>query len=343
MKIAESEKNLLQSLLLIAALVVIIAGMHAAEPILVPLLMAVFISILLAPLMFWLQRKGLPKLVALVVVLMVLIAIIFTVMVLAGSSLDQFLRNMPSYQLRLQEQLVLLISWLNGFGFNLSQEEIFRYFDPGVIFGLLGNLLGGLGSVMTNGFLILLTVIFMLAEAFSFPAKLRLAFGDNYSSTFFDSFTDNIQRYMGLKTIISIITGITIAIWTAIIGIDYPVLWGLIALMFNFVPNIGSIMASVPAILLALVQLGFAPAIYTWLGYLLINITIGDLIEPRVLGKGLGLSTLVVFLSLVIWAWVLGPIGMFLSVPLTMTIKIALDSNVKTRWLAILLSSEESR
>jgi predicted PurR-regulated permease PerM len=117
-------------------------------------------------------------------------------------------------------------------------------------------------------------------------------------------------------------------------------LWGLLALLLNYIPNIGSILASVPAILLALIQLGVGKAVIVLVGYLVINIIIGNVLEPKIMGRGLGLSTLVVFLSLVFWGWVFGPVGMLLSVPLTMTVKIALDSNEDTRWISTLLGSE---
>jgi AI-2 transport protein TqsA len=123
----------------------------------------------------------------------------------------------------------------------------------------------------------------------------------------------------------------------SLIGVDFAPTWGLLAFLLNFIPNIGSIIAAVPAILLALIQLGLPSALLTLLGYLVVNITIGNFLEPRVMGRSLGLSTLVVFLSLLFWGWVLGPIGMVLSVPLTMTAKIALAVNEDTRWLAVLL------
>ena len=122
-----------------------------------------------------------------------------------------------------------------------------------------------------------------------------------------------------------------------VIGVDYPVMWGMVAFALNFVPNVGSIIAAVPPVLLAVVQLGAASGLAVAACYLAINIVMGNVIEPRYMGKGLGLSTLVVFLSLLFWGWVLGPIGMLLSVVLTMKLKIMLDSNEDTRWLAVLL------
>ncbi|MFQ5519051.1 MAG: AI-2E family transporter [Mariprofundus sp.] len=135
-------------------------------------------------------------------------------------------------------------------------------------------------------------------------------------------------------------TGIFISIWLAVIGVDYPLLWGLVAFLFNFVPNIGSIIAAVPAVLLALIQLGSGEALMAGVGYVIANVVMGNVVEPKFMGKGVGLSTLVVFLSLVFWGWVLGPVGMLLSVPLTMIVKLALESRADTQWLAVLLGPD---
>jgi len=134
-------------------------------------------------------------------------------------------------------------------------------------------------------------------------------------------------------------TGIAIGIWLWLLEIDYALLWALLAFLLNYVPNIGSIIAAIPAVLLALIQFGMGASLITALGYAVVNLVIGSFIEPKFMGRGLGLSTLVVFLSLVFWGWVLGPIGMLLSVPLTMILKIALQSNDDTRWIAIILGS----
>jgi predicted PurR-regulated permease PerM len=152
----------------------------------------------------------------------------------------------------------------------------------------------------------------------------------------------DIKQYISIKTSMSLLTGAIIAVWLKFLGVDYPLLWGLLAFFFNYVPNIGSIIAAVPAVLLAFIQIDPAHAAYAAAGYLVVNGVIGNLIEPRIMGRGLGLSTLVVFLSLMFWGWVLGPVGMLLSVPLTMIGKIALESSNETRPLAILLGSESS-
>jgi predicted PurR-regulated permease PerM len=146
---------------------------------------------------------------------------------------------------------------------------------------------------------------------------------------------------MAIQTVISLATGACVAIFLTIMGVDYPLLWGVLAFLLNYIPNIGSIMAALPPVLLTIIQFGLGRAVGVAIGYLVINMTIGNVISPHLMGRGLGLSTLVVFLSLIFWGWILGPVGMLLSVPLTMTVKIALESSEDTRWIAILLGSEE--
>jgi predicted PurR-regulated permease PerM len=177
----------------------------------------------------------------------------------------------------------------------------------------------------------------------SFPVKLRAILGSSDPSLAnFDQVIGEVKHYLSLKTLTSLATGVAIAVWLAAMGVDYALLWGLLAFMLNFVPNIGSIIAAIPAVLLALIQLGLGSAVFAAIAFLVVNVVIGVVIEPRLMGYRMGLSTLVVFLSLIFWGWVLGPIGMLLSVPLTMTVKIVLQSNESTRWMAILLGSQGS-
>ncbi|NIO04186.1 MAG: AI-2E family transporter [Proteobacteria bacterium] len=332
-----------QVLVTVAAFVIVVAGMRAAEGILVPFLLSAFLAIICAPPLFWLRRNHVPTVLALLIVIGGIMGIGLLMGVLIGSSLNDFSASLPIYQARLQEETAAVLTWLAGMGVRISEGILREYFDPGAVMRLVASTLTRLGGVLTNAFLILLTVIFILLEASSFPTKLRVILGgSNQSLANMDRVVDDVKRYMARKTLVSLGTGIAIAIWLAILGVDYPLLWGLLAFFLNFVPNIGSIIAALPAILLAFVQLGVSSALLAGLGFLVVNLVIGNVIEPRFMGRGLGLSTLVVFISLVFWGWVLGPVGMLLSVPLTMTVKIALESNEDTRWIAILLGSEAS-
>jgi len=332
-----------QLLLTIAAFVVVVAGMKAAVAILVPFLLAAFIAIIGGAPLFWLQRKRLPAWLALLIVIFGIFVIGFLIVGLVGSSVKDFSEDLPVYQEKLKQQTTAIIAWLASHGVDTSGLALEEKFDPGSIMRLVSALLNSLGNVLTNGFLILMTVIFILLEASSFPEKLRTILGDADSSlVHFNDFTDNVKQYMAIKTLVSLATGVLVTIWIAIIGVDYPLLWGLLAFALNYVPNIGSIIAAIPVVLLATIQLGIIQAVAVAIGYLVVNIVMGSVIEPRFMGRGLGLSTLVVFLSLIFWGWVLGPVGMLLSVPLTITAKIALDSSEETRWIGVLLGPQRA-
>ncbi|MBE9529264.1 MAG: AI-2E family transporter [Proteobacteria bacterium] len=324
-----------------ACFVIVVAGMRAASDILVPLILSAFIATVCAPPLFWLKRKGLPTPLAIFIVIAAIIFIGLGVGALVSTSLDRFIHDLPLYQENLRALLGGSFEWFSIIGVEVGGGGVMKAFDPGDAMKLVSGLLTGLSSALTNGFLISFTVIFILLEASTFQTKLRSALADpERSIPYFEKFINNVQQYIAIKTWMSLLTAGVIVIWLFIIGVDYPLLWGLLAFLLNYVPNIGSIIAAVPTVLLALLQLGPGSAVLTAIGYLAVNMVIGNLLEPKVMGRGLGLSTLVVFLSLVFWGWVFGSIGMLLSVPLTMTIKIALDSGEKTQWMAVLLGSE---
>ena len=336
-------KNILRTLMIMAAFVVIVAGMRAASPILVPFLLAAFIAIITGPFMFWSIRRGVPRPLALVLAIGAVVVAVILFAALIGSSLKRFTVDLPGYEAQFKENIGLAAAWLHARGIDISAIELSQMLNPGAALKMIIGGLRNFQKVLTNGFLIIMTVTFMLAEAAHLREKLHLIGGpSNASLDGFDQFTHSVNRYLALKTVMSAVTGVLVALFLLIMGLDYPVLWGLLAFLLNYIPSIGSIIAAIPAILLALVQLGLVKAGVIALGYLVINVSLASIVEPRFMGRGLGLSTLVVFLSLIFWGWVLGPVGMLLSVPMTITVKIALDSFEETRWLSILLGAAPS-
>jgi len=212
--------------------------------------------------------------------------------------------------------------------------------DAKAFFNYASWVAGMVTNFSANLFVVVILFIFMVIEAAGLDAKVRMIPG--YTAIDNDRLRrilDDIRHYLVIKTQVSLLTGFLLAVWLWILGVDFPLLWGLLAFLLNFVPNIGSIIAAIPAVLLALVQIGPGVAVLATLGYMAVNIGIGNFLEPRLLGRGLGLSTLVIFLSLLFWNFILGPIGMLLSVPLTMMLKIALERSDETRWIAVLLSA----
>jgi predicted PurR-regulated permease PerM len=329
------------TVLILAGFIIVVAGMKAASSILVPFFMAVFIAVICAPPMFWLQRKGVPKILALIVILVVILGVGLLFGALIGSSLNDFLISLPDYQERLSNHIATFVKWLRGKGINIPKQEVPKSFHPGWVMDLAGGIFSALSSVLANAFLILLTVVFILLEAADLPEKLRVVLKNpERSLSAIEKFSQSAKRYLVIKTLTSAATGLVILLWLLILGVDYPVLWATLSFLLNYVPNIGPIIAALPVALLALVQLGVGSALLTVLGFVVVHIVLGNLIEPKVMGKGMSISPLVVFLSLVFWGWVLGPLGMILSVPMTSLVKIALESYKDTRGLAIMLGSD---
>lgn len=328
-------------LFVLAAFIIVVAGMRAAESIMVTFLLSAFFAIICAPPFMFMQRKGLPAWLSLIIVVVLICLIQLIFLSIVTTTVSEFSNDLPKYQARLNELTGQSFNLLNSWGFDIPREQLKQNFDPSSIFKLAVSTLGNLGTVLSNSFLIILTVIFMLFEGASLPAKLQRAFGeDSRHMDHIERFINTVKQYTTIKTIISLATGLMIYLWLLILGVDYALLWGLVAFLLNFVPNIGSMIAAVPAVLLALVQLGPIHALLTAGGYMAANMVMGNMVEPRFMGRGLGLSTLVVFLSLVFWGWVFGPIGMLLSVPLTMLLKIAFESSDETQWLAIIMGSD---
>lgn len=331
-----------------AALVILIAGIRAAAAIVVPFLLAIFIAVLCAPLVFRLTARKMPTAAA---VLLVISAVLGAGALIGGvvsASIDDFSQRLPAYRQSLRAELEAPAAWveqlgLERYGIEVSFDALGEIIDPAAAMDIAGNALREIGSFLTNMLLILLTVIFILLEASGFRAKLEAAFGGS-RPTFsgFDAFAGSVKHYLAIKTAVSLLTGLAVVLWLWILGVDFPVLWGLFAFLFNYIPNIGSIIAAVPAVLLAFIQYGAGTALLAAGGYVAVNVFVGNFIEPKFMGQGLGLSPLVVFLSLVFWGWLLGTVGMLLSIPLTITVKIALESNPDTRWAGILLGPSKT-
>ena len=335
-------KNKTSSVLILASIFIVIAGIMYASNIVLPILLALFISIISTQPILWLSKKKVPYALSVFLVLTGIALIFFIMGGLIGGSLAQFSADAPKYEANLKEMAGGMIKQLEALGLEISADKMIQMFDPGKLLNFTAGAVGEIGNIMSDSFLILLIVIFILLELQSFVLKAEVVqITQGKSLKYLNKIGQSIRQYLSIKTIVSLLTGVLITVWLWIIGVDYAILWGLIAFLLNYIPNIGSIIAAVPTMLLALVQLGPISMLWTGVGYLAVNMIVGNIIEPKVMGKGLGLSTLVVFLSLIVWGFIFGAVGMFLSVPLTMSIKIMLEENNNTKWVAVLLGTEE--
>ncbi len=327
-----------------ASAVVIIAGLRAASAICVPLLLGLFFAILSLPFAEWMERRGLRRKLAIFLALLAGVAVVGLLVLFLSAALGEMTEAAPIYQARLQRASATTLAWLQERGLAAPEWTPRDLVRLATSTSLVGGTLRSVAFLLSDLVLIILTMAFVMLEAAGFREKLRHALGRPESSDpRLDQVTREMQRYLGVKTIMSLLTGLLVGAWVAILGLDFPVLWGFLAFVFHYIPNIGAILAAVPAVLLGVIQFGPGGAALVALGYLVIDMVLGNIIEPQWLGHRLGLSPLVVFLSLVFWGYVWGGVGLFLSVPLTLTAKILVEHTPGLEWLAILLGPNPAR
>ena len=346
----------LRFLLAAACIVVVVAGLRTAADLVLPFLIAVFLAVVNIPLLNWLVRLRVPKPLAVLLTVLAVASVIGMLVGLMAQSVNQLTEVIPRYRARAVELGASLTALAASR--DLPVEEWREQWQSASLatFGTadtLGTVIGNTGVIvatavrtvggfLSNAFMVFLTVVFILFEAAGFTEKIRLAFGagrDPFAQL--GRISSQIQTYLATKAMVSAATGVFIGIWVALVGLDFPVLWGVVAFMFNFIPTLGSIFAAVPAVLLAILQpdLGVGSVLLVAAGYFVVNVVFGNVVEPMLMGRRLGLSTLVIFASLVFWGWVWGPVGMLFSVPLTMVVKIALENTADLRWAAVMLDA----
>jgi len=339
----QSSSNIVNGSIMVtfAAFVIVVAGIKVAAPIIADFLLALFISVVCVPPIKWLVSKKIPQGLSILIVLVVMLLFLAFVGYLVGDSIQSFSSNKDLYAAKLDQNLGGTIDWLATKGLPIEGFNLAALIDQYGL-ALVSRVVGGLNLIFQEFFVIFLSVIFILAEMSSFPVKFARAFSDSQDKMIhINKMLDKIRHYLAIKTAASLFTGFIVSLSLFAIGIDYPFLWGMLAFLLNYIPNIGSIIAAIPPVILAFVQIGPVAVLWTAITFLLVNTLVGNFLEPKFMGKMLGLSTFVVFLSLIFWGWVFGPVGMFLSVPLTMTIKIALETHPKTLWIAIMLGPED--
>jgi AI-2 transport protein TqsA len=323
-----------------AAFIIIIAGLIQARSLITPFLLALFISVICAQPISWIEKKGVPGWLAMLSVILGLIIIFTGFSFIIGGTFSSFSGNLTEYETTLTSISKKFIQFLNDKGINVPQDQAFKLIQPAKILEFTAGALNTLFNMVGTAFLIFLTILFILMESGSFIIKAKAISGEPARTvSYVNTIVQSIRHYLAIKTLVCLAVGVLIYFALLIIGVDYPLLWALIAALMNYIPNIGSILAAIPTVLFALVQLGPGGAVWTLVSSMVIYNVLGNFLEPRIMGKGLGLSPLVVFMSLLFWGFVFGMAGMFLSVPLTMTVKIILEQNENTKWIAILLGT----
>jgi len=326
-----------------AGIFIIIGGIKATTQIFLPILLALFISLMLLQPIHWLERKKIPHPISIILVLLSFAFFIFLLGDILGNSINKFSKSLPEYKEKLMNYVDRNENTFDLFGIDVSENHLFNA-EPGKLSKFLFAGLDQIKQIVGKVFFIFLLSLFLLFELDSFPVKFSAIFsrkGNMKAKINLNRITIKLRSYLGIKSLTSLATGAFIYLFLMLFGVKYAILWAVIAFLLNYIPNIGSLIAAVPAVLFAGIQLGPQYILWTGLMYLAVNFIIGSLIEPKLLGKGMGLSTAVIFISLIFWGWLFGPVGMFLSVPLTMVLKVMLEGNESSKYFAILIGTKE--
>jgi AI-2 transport protein TqsA len=326
-----------QVLLSTACLLIIIGGLKIGRPILVPFMVATFLAVITAPIVRFFKKNGLSRGMAILLVVSLVLGLLSSFVWLLGDSADQFAKVMPQHLERVSAEFT---EWLSDHSFATNSPDLSQSFQAPMIV-VVTSIAGGLATTVSNLLVVTILLSFMLLEADSLPTKLQVAFGaENKAMSKIREFELDLQRYLVVKTLISLATGISVGIMCWAMGLDFALLLGVIAFLLNFIPNLGSIIASIPAIMIAGVTMGLGAASLIGAGFFAINMVLGNILEPQIMGQKLGLSPLVVVTSLVFWGWIWGPVGMILSVPLTMAMKIYAEHTQNFQWAGVMLGIE---
>jgi len=326
-----------------AAVVVTIAGLQAFGGLLGPLFLALVLILAVAPIAGWLRRHGVPRWLATLVTL----AAVYAILVLLVGSLvyavAELARVLPTYGPQLNALLVEASRVLQTLGVGPEQiQASLNQFDLGSVVGVLQGFLAQFAGLLSNLLLILSVLLFMAIDSATFPERLRaLGRSRPHVVEALTSFARGTRRFLAVATIFGLIIAVLDVAVLWVLGVPLALLFGLLSFVANFVPNIGFLIALAPPALLALLEggPGLMLAVIVW--FMVINVALQTVIQPRFVGDAVGLSVTITFLALVFWGFVVGPLGALLAIPLTLLAKALLvDLDPHTRWFNVLISHD---
>ncbi len=337
---APGQPSFLRVMLFLASTVVVLVGMRLGSPILSPILFAVVLSLLFSPIYSSLRRHHIPTPLALLLMLVGLSILFGGIFLILGVSIARFSGDIASYTEKLSEQLANIQSMAKSHGISMNVANIREAVKPSALAGAIGAVLGGLADFLSNIFLILLITLFLLAEGPAMMGRLRASAGAEHPQLkTMMVFGHSVVRQLGLRAIVNLFTAGGVVILLFVLGVDFPVMWGILTFFLSFIPWIGLPIAVAPAVILALAEYGLERALLVILGVVVINVIAENLLSPMLMGRGLSLSPTILFVGFIFWAWLLGGSGAFLAAPLTIFVALIFQTFPETRWIASLMVS----
>jgi AI-2 transport protein TqsA len=330
------QPSFLRVMLMLAATVVVLVGIRLAAPILNPIFFAVVLTLLFYPVYSWLRRRRVPTPLALIIMLVGLTILFVVLIFILGASIGRFTERLGFYTAQLNGQVDNLDALLERLGLsNVNLQDVVK---PSALAGALGVVLSGIAGFLSDLFLILMIMLFLLGEGPAMMNRLRASVAeDNPQVARLTAVGQSVVRQFGLRAIVNLVTGAGVTVMLFLLGVDFPLLWGILTFFLSFVPYIGLVLAVTPAVVLALAEFGVSRALLVIAGVVVINVLAENVLSPMMMGRGLNISPTIVFLSFIIWAWLLGGPGAFLALPITLFIAVMFDTFPETRWLASLI------
>ncbi len=333
-------------LIAIAAAGIALMFMREGAELISSLFLAWIIVLVASPLLHGLVRKGIPVWLSFMLTLVAILAVFVVFSLILVVAVDRFIEEIPQYTSEIESNIAGIQEQLSSLGvIRPESDSIFSYINPEQLLSALGSFIAGLFGTLSNLLLLGLLVIFLLLEAFNAPEKLaeEIKAGNTYLQRYFH-LSELLRKYIIITTIVGLTTGVLDILWFILLGVSFPVLWGILAFLMSYIPTLGFWLAAIPPSLLALLESGPVTAALVFLGIVLINGFAENVVKPKYMGEGLNLSPFMVIFSVIFWAAVLGPLGAILGLPMTLVFKeLVLEADDQNQWIARLMSSKESK
>lgn len=325
----------------LAGVFIVVAGLRSLSDIVGPAFLALVLTVAAAPVRPWAARRGVPPWVGSVIAVLVIYAVLVGLTVALLISGARFAALLPTYQEEFRSTLKSGLDWLTSLGVDSAQiEEFAGALDLGQFVDALTGLVSGLLGLLSSLFFVVTLVLFMVLDGSGFTAKLQqLPEERRHLATAMADFAHGTRTYLVVSTVFGLIVAVIDTVALLWIGVPVAVLWGLLAFITNYIPNIGFVVGVIPPAVIGLLEGGVGMMVTVIVAYSLINVIIQSVIQPRVVGEAVGLSPTITMLSLVFWAFALGAVGALMAVPLSLLAKAVLvDADPRAAWVSPLLS-----
>ena len=334
----------LRVLLAIALVGLALAFLRVSADMINSLILSWIIVLVASPLLHWLLSKRVPKGLSFALTLIAILAVFVGFALLLVIAADRLVEAIPTYATAYEDLIASIQATLVGLGIDTNDAQtIIEFLNPTKLVEFAAGFLSGLIGTISGVILVVLLVIFLLLDAINAPTKLlrEIKSGNKYLQRFFTT-SQSLREYVYMTTVVGLVTGVIDTIWFLILGVDFAILWGILAFLLSYIPSLGFWLAAIPPTILALLESGPATAALVFLGIVLINGFAENVVKPKYMGEGLNLSPFMIVFSVIFWAAILGPLGAILGVPITLMFKeLVLEADDQNRWIARLMSSSD--